>query len=266
MRAGTALAVLAVLAVKGRAPLTGYSREQFGPAWTDVNHNGCDTRDDILAAQLTDVTTDGRCRVMSGSEEDPYTNGSLYYVRGRSTVDIDHVVALGDAWQTGAQQLSLASRTAFANDPLNLLAVSVSANRAKGDADAASWLPKQRSYRCAYVARQVAVKARYHLWMTGAEHAAVAAILGGCPSQPAPSAGSARNHGPLTAPSPTATPTRTPVRTPTNTHTQSPTTTPPAVVHPGAFCAPEGATGATDRGTSMVCGPASDGRDRWHRR
>ncbi len=270
---GTALAVLAAVAVKGRAPLTGYAREQFGPPWTDVNHNGCDTRDDILAAQLTHVRTDGRCRVVSGSEADPYTNVSLYYVRGRSTVDIDHVVALGDAWQTGAQQLSVTTRTAFANDPLNLLAVSLAANRAKGDADAASWLPKQRSYRCAYVARQVAVKARYHLWMTRAEHVAIASILARCPTQAAPTAGSARNHMPWTAPTPTHTsaPTtshpKTQAPTPSRPPTQVPTTTtPPApvAVHPGSYCAPEGATGVTSRGTSMVCGPASDGRNRWH--
>ena len=252
-----------MVAVKGRAPLTGYSRAQFGPAWADVDHNGCDTRDDILATQLTHVVTDGGCRVMSGSEADPYTDASLYYVRGRSTVDIDHVVALGDAWQTGAQRLSLTMRTAFANDPLNLLAVSRSANRAKGDSDAASWLP-ERSYRCAYVARQVAVKARYHLWMTRAEHAAIASILAGCPTQPAPTAAGARNRAPLTPPTSTHTARPTPT---TRARPPAPTTTapPPAtVVHPGSFCSPEGATGVTDRGTSMVCGPASDGRDRWH--
>lgn len=104
--------MLTAVLVKGRASLTKYSREQFGPAWKDV-----DTRDDILAAQLTHVSSDGGCRVLSGSEADPYTNASLYYVCSRSTVDIDHVVALGDAWQTGTQQLSLITRTAFANDP-----------------------------------------------------------------------------------------------------------------------------------------------------
>ena len=183
--------MLKTLPVKGRAPMTGYTRARFGPAWTDDTtaaggHNGCGTRDDVLAAQLTQVTRSGRCRVTSGTETDPYSGTVLHYVRGHSTVDIDHVAALGDAWQTGAQQLSQQQRTALANDPFNLLAVSASVNRAKGDADAASWLPPAKSYRCAYVARQIAVKHRYKLWVTAAERAAMAAVLAKCPGQAVP--------------------------------------------------------------------------------
>ena len=199
---GTALSLLAMLAVKGRAPMTGYSRAQFGPAWSDatsasMGHNGCGTRDDILASQLNDVVKSGRCIVVSGSEVDPYTGTALHYVRGHSTVDIDHVAALGDDWQTGAQMLSLAVRTRLANDPLNLLAVQTSANRQKGDGDAATWLPKVKSYRCAYVARQVAVKYSYGLWVTPAERDAITRVLATCPMQQAPTTGA--GHGAVAA-------------------------------------------------------------------
>lgn len=255
---GTALALLAHLAVKGRAPMTGYTREQFGTAWADVNHNGCDTRDDVLSAQLQHVVKLDSCRVSSGTEVDPYTGVSLSYVRGRSTVDIDHVAALGDDWQTGAQKLTRTRRTALANDPLNLLAVSASANRQKGDADAASWLPKVKSYRCAYVARQVAVKYRYSLWVTRAEHDAIARVLSACPNEPAPTGEAPRGRLP-------ATPAPKPVAHPTPHPSPPPSSPPPAhVVHPGSFCAPKGATGVTAAGTAMTCGPASDGRNRWH--
>jgi hypothetical protein len=188
----TALSVVDRLVVKGRGPLTGYSRAQFGDAWADVNHNGCDTRDDILRRDLSARTlragTHG-CVVTSGRLRDPYTGAPLHYVRGHSDVDIDHVVALGDAWQMGAAHWTAGEREALANDPLNLLAVGASANRAKGDADAASWLPPRTSYRCAYVARQLAVKLKYHLAATGAEREAMHRVLDVCPRQPLPRAG-----------------------------------------------------------------------------
>ena len=158
--------VLETLAVKGRAAKTGYSRAQFGQTWADVDRNGCDTRNDILKRDLTSIvykagTRD--CVVLSGVIVDPYSEEKINFLRGNITsmeVQIDHVVALSDAWQKGAQKLSLTSRTAFANDPLNLLAVKGRLNSQKGDGDAATWLPPLKSYRCAYVARQVAVKAK----------------------------------------------------------------------------------------------------------
>jgi hypothetical protein len=218
--AGTALAALAAVPVKGRAPKTGYSRAQFGPAWSDVDRNGCDTRNDILARDLTGATvkpgTHG-CVVLSGTLAEPYAGRTLVFQRGQATssaVQIDHVVALSDAWQKGAQGWSADRRTAFANDPLNLLAVDGPLNEAKGDGDAATWLPPNRAYRCAYVARQVAVKRDYGLWMTQAEKDAIAAILGTCPTQPlpgrvvaerqvsAPAPASAPRPAPLPAPAP----------------------------------------------------------------
>ena len=189
--AATAANVLATLDVKGRAPMTGYDRERFGPDWPDVDRNGCDTRTDILVRDLVERRMSGRCLVLSGVLlPDPYTGRGLTYVRGRSVVDIDHVVALGNAWATGAQKVSLRTRTAFANDPLNLLAVSASANRQKGDGDAATWLPSSKRYRCAYVARQVAVKAKYRLWVTRAERDAILRVLSACPDQQVPVDGS----------------------------------------------------------------------------
>ena len=184
----TALAVLATLEVKGRAAKTGYDRDQFGQRWLDVDRNGCDTRNDILARDLTDATKSGPCKVLTGILADPFTATTINFVRGQDTsadVQIDHVVALSDAWQKGAQQLTADQRASFANDPLNLLAVDGPANLQKGDGDAATWLPKNKAFRCEYVARQVSVKATYGLWVTPAERDAIARILGDCPDQKA---------------------------------------------------------------------------------
>jgi hypothetical protein len=205
----TALAVLETLPVKGRAPQTGYDRDQFGPAWADVDRNGCDTRNDILSRDLTaEVYKPGTsdCVVLTGSLADPYTATTIAFERGDGTsVDIDHVVALGNSWQTGAFAWDVAKRTALANDPLNLLAVDYSANRQKGDGDAATWLPRNNAYRCAYVARQVAVKAAYGLWVTRAEHDAIDRVLSGCPDEPLPAAGApAPAPEPAPAPAPGA--------------------------------------------------------------
>jgi len=182
--------VLATLPVKGRAPETGYDRDQFGPQWADVDHNGCDTRNDVLARDLTaEAFKSGTqdCVVVTGTLADPYTAQTITFQKGDgSSVDIDHVVALSNGWQTGAFGWDEARRTAFANDPLNLLAVDYSANRQKGDGDAATWLPANRGYRCSYVARQVAVKAGYGLWVTQAEHDAIARVLETCPGEPVP--------------------------------------------------------------------------------
>lgn len=183
--------VLATLPIKGRAPKTGYDRAQFGQAWADVDRNGCDTRNDILKRDLTGITYTNSvpCKVQSGTLADPYTGSAISFVRGSATssaVQIDHVVALSDAWQKGAQQLTAEQRTAFANDPLNLQATDGPTNQQKGDGDAATWLPPNKGFRCEYVARQISVKATYGLWVTQAEHDAMARILGDCSGQLAP--------------------------------------------------------------------------------
>ena len=186
------LSIIEAQVTKGRAAKTGYTRAQFGQTWADVDRNGCDTRNDILKRDLTaevfkEKTRD--CVVLSGTLIDPFSGETINFVRGNVSsmeVQIDHVVALSNAWQTGAFKLSIKERTAFANDPMNLLAVKGRLNSQKGDGDAATWLPPKKSYRCAYVARQVAVKAKYGLWLTAAEKAAIEKIITTCPKQLVP--------------------------------------------------------------------------------
>jgi hypothetical protein len=188
----TAVAVLETLAVKGRAPKTGYERSQFGPAWSDVDRNGCDTRNDILYRDLSSIKyKDGtkECVVQSGILIDPYSGEKISFLRGVATsseVQIDHVVALSNAWQTGAFKLTYDKRLAFANDPMNLLAVKGRLNSQKGDGDAATWLPPRKNIRCAYVAQQIVVKAKYGLWVTKPEKAAMLNLLDQCPGFKAP--------------------------------------------------------------------------------
>jgi hypothetical protein len=190
-RPGSALKALDKIQVKGRAPNTGYSRAKFGPAWKDTDHNGCDQRNDILHRDLTNETFRAGthdCVVVSGTLIDRYTGKTISFRKSAaSAVQIDHVVPLQNAWVTGAYRWSIEKRTALATDPLNLLAVGGSVNESKGSGDAATWLPRA-SYRCAYVARQVAVKAKYGAWMTPAEHNAIQRILSACPEQKLPAA------------------------------------------------------------------------------
>ncbi len=183
--ASEALRTLNTLPVKGRAPKTGYSRAQFGDAWSDIDHNGCDTRNDILNRDLTakQHKNPRGCVVISGILNDPYTGKVINFMRGKDTseqVQIDHVVALSDAWQSGAQEISAQERLQLANDPENLLAVDGPANQQKSDSDAATWLPANTSFRCPYVARQIRVKAKYHLWVKPAEKEAMINVLTPC--------------------------------------------------------------------------------------
>ena len=182
-----ALSVLNKIEIKGRAPQTNYSREQFGGDWSE--NNGCDTRNIILFRDLKDARVDDKCNVTNGVLDDPYTAKTIIFVRGSGTsgdVQIDHVVALSDAWQKGAKQLTREERVIFANDPLELLAVDGPANLQKSGSDAASWFPPNKAFRCQYVARQVAVKFKYKLWVTNAESDAIRNILMGCPTQTVP--------------------------------------------------------------------------------
>src|SRR4051794_5955721 len=208
----SALAALAAVEVKGRAPRIGYNRDLFGSGWVDTDHNGCDTRNDILSRDLTGETYKPGthdCVVLSGTLTDPYSATAIAFTRGQGTSDgvqIDHVVPLSDAWQKGAQGWTAAQRTAFGNDPLNLLAVDGGLNMQKSDGDAATWLPPNRSYRCAYVARQVAVKVTYGLWMTQAEKNAIATILATCPNEPLPGGVVAAIPAPAPKPAPAPAP------------------------------------------------------------
>ena len=168
---------LAQLEVKGRAPKTGYSREQFYKSWTTKDY--CSTAENILHRDLTDVVEGADCRVVSGLLHDPYTGVDIPYRPG-SAIQIDHVVALGNAWVTGAQYWTPEQRKAYANDPLVLLAVSGAANAAKQDGDAATWLPPNKGFRCTYVTLQIRIKVKYGLWVTPPEKEAMQQVLHSC--------------------------------------------------------------------------------------
>ena len=181
-----AIDILEKLAVKGRAPKTGYSREEFYNGWPTVD--GCNLRQRIIKRDFGDTAVLDGCTVISGEYLEPYTGKTVVFTEKSeisSKVQIDHVVALSDAWQKGAQYMDKDVRYQIATDPLNLLAVDSSANQQKSDGDAATWLPKNKKFRCEYVARQVSVKYKYSLWVTKAEKEAIAGILEKCPNEPA---------------------------------------------------------------------------------
>ena len=183
-----ALVALNNLEVKGRAPKTGYARSQF-PHWSDPDRNGCDARNDTLKRDLTNVTYKvgtRECKVIAGQLLDPFSGKVITFSTTKVVIDIDHVVALSNAWQTGAAYFDKSKRSQIANDPLNLLAVDSKLNRQKGDGDAATWLPPSKAFRCEYVARQVAVKAKYGLWVTQPEKVAIDKILSTCVGQKLP--------------------------------------------------------------------------------
>lgn len=183
----TALALLEKLKVKALGSQSGYDREgDFGEAWIDVDGNGCDTRNDILRRDFEKITRDDWCIIYTGVIDDPYTGETINFTRGRGTslaVQIDHIVALSNAWKTGAKKWSEEKRIAFANDPLNLVAVDGPTNGAKGDDSADWWLPPRRKVWCWYVAHQVSVKYEYGLWITADEKVAMKEVLSTCPNQ-----------------------------------------------------------------------------------
>ncbi len=176
-----AISNLDTLEVKGRSPKTNYERSQFGNGWS-TNDDGCHTRNKILKRDLSETTQNDKCQILTGKLTDPYSSKEIIFSRANnsSAIQIDHVVALSDAWQKGAQQLSYEKRVELANDPLNLLSVDGPTNQQKGDGDAATWLPPNKSFRCQYIDRQISVKKRYGLWVTDAEKSAMNQILQNC--------------------------------------------------------------------------------------
>lgn len=180
-----AVDILELLEVKGRAPKTGYAREEFYSGWPTVE--GCSLRQRILKRDLGESAVLDGCNVVAGEFNEPYT-GEHMVLKERAEVSklqIDHVVALSDAWQKGAQYKTKEVRYEIATDPLNLLAVEGKANNQKSDGDAATWLPANKRFRCQYVARQVSVKYKYELWVTEAEKQAISRVLENCPREPA---------------------------------------------------------------------------------
>lgn len=185
---GPAAEVLGELDVRPAGSMAGYDREQFGQRWSDDvsvagGRNGCDTRNDVLRRDLEGLRVESGtqgCVALSGTLTEPYTGQVLPFQRGEdsgSQIHVDHLVSLGNAWGTGAQDLSPQQRQDLANDPLNLWAVDGRQNQSKGDAAADEWLPEDVLARCRLVAHQVAVKARYGLWVTPPERDAMTRVL-----------------------------------------------------------------------------------------
>lgn len=182
-----AVTILSRLEIKGRAPKTGYSRDAFYSGWPDIE--GCSLRQRIIKRELGDqaqLDTDN-CTVIAGELDESYTGSHLVFHEKSdfsSSLQVDHIVALSDAWQKGAQYLDEETRYQIATDPLNLLAVDSKANQGKSDGDAATWLPPNKAFRCQYIARQISVKYKYQLWVTSAEHNAMSRVLETCPNEP----------------------------------------------------------------------------------
>lgn len=194
---GPAVTLLMTLAVRSEeeggseSVDASYSRDAFRYQQIDADGNGCMIRDDILARDLTHIqfSKQKRCQVESGNLEDPYTGKTIAFQRGQATsslVQIDHVVALHDAWSSGAKNWPVSKRTRFGNDPFNLLAVEGKANQDKSDKHAGKWLPSNKAYQCGYVARQIAIKAKYGLSVTAKEKQGMLRTLHYCPGQPLP--------------------------------------------------------------------------------
>ncbi|MHA7134736.1 GmrSD restriction endonuclease domain-containing protein [Oerskovia turbata] len=235
----SALATIALLEVGDRDQSLTFSPTAFGARFADTDGNGCDTRNDTLARSMSGVSfapgaTD--CVVLTGLLADPYSGGDIAFERGplsSGKVQVDHVVPLTDAWQKGAQGWDAPRREAFANDPLNILAVSGELNQQKGDGDASAWLPPNEAFHCAYAARQVGVKHTYGLRVTSSEKAALVAILSTCPGEPLP-AGSTLPppRDPVLPPAPKPRPTPTPTPEPPPAVEPPPAPAPPPVPVP----------------------------------
>ncbi len=144
-----------------------FDRELFGPAWKDVDRNGCDQRNDVLRRDLTKLHTKpgtNGCVAASGVLTSQYTGKTVHFTRGDDEVQIDHVVALAEAWRTGAYAWDRAERERFANDPFNLEAVESAVNESKGDDPPIYWLPDVE--QCDFVNRYVSIKDLYRLGIT----------------------------------------------------------------------------------------------------
>ncbi|MGL3806439.1 HNH endonuclease family protein [Paeniglutamicibacter sp. R2-26] len=259
----SALTTLEALPVKGKAAATGYDRNgKFGNGWKDSDGNKCDERQDTLKRDMSKVKyKDGRnCQLASGTLNDAYTGTTINWKVNSGSVDIDHVVALKNVWISGGQKLTQEQRVAVANDPLNLMASQASANRSKGDDNAAEWLPSYKPFRCQYVATQIGVKKKYALSVTAAEKDAMKRVLRGCPTQKTAAVSPIKLSGksPSVAPS---------TSKPAPTKAPSTTTAKPRQVSPGAYCAKAdaGLTGVGKKnGKTYTCkASGTEARLRW---
>lgn len=156
----------------------------FGPAWADVDHNGCDTRNDMLRRDLTHIAIrEGThdCVVIAGRYDEPYTGAIMTFSKARaSEIQIDHLVPLHAAWMLGAFRWSPELRLAYANDPIVLISSSGPANQEKGDRLADAWKPTNRSAWCTYAANTVVIHHKYVLPVTPSERSALKRMLATC--------------------------------------------------------------------------------------
>ncbi|MGW7244581.1 HNH endonuclease family protein [Streptomyces sp. NPDC054804] len=162
----------------------GYSRDKFRH-WTDADKNGCNTRAEVLLEEaVTAPEVSAKCALTGGSWYSPYDDR---YLDSASKLDVDHLVPLAEAWDSGASAWTAKQREAYANDlddPRALIAVSAASNRSKADKDPTGWLPPYAGYWCTYVTDWVADKTRYQLSIDPTEQTALTERLAACPDQP----------------------------------------------------------------------------------
>jgi len=261
--------LLALLEVRPEVTSPAYERSLFRH-WVDADSDCQDTRVEVLAREDRSDTRHG-CRTVTGAWSS-WLDGRTF--TAARSLDVDHLVALKEAWGSGAYAWPSSMREAYANDlgyEWALRAVSASSNRSKSDRDPAEWLP-MRAVRCDYVSRWMAVKYRWSLAVDERERAAIAKVLdGGCASRvtslPARVAASEHGGSSTTTPPP-VTPPSVPPPVPASSLPSEPPVAPVAdrPVHPGAFCAPAGATGLSVKGVAYVCRSSeTDARNRWRR-
>ena len=271
---GSAIGLLQNIRVENERG-AGYVRALF-EHWRDIDGDGCDSREQVLKRDSVTLprVDPYKCKVVAGDWVSPY-DGMRW--SNPTDIDIDHVVALKEAWDSGAWAWSSATRKAYANDTSDrrtLLAVTDSVNQQKSDKDPSNWVPPLKSYLCTYLGNWISVKARWNLSMDQSEWGRIKILLGtSCaglviaPWSEAPLMGTMITSPTATSPAATSPTVTSPAAT-------SPSATSPAstgvTVYPGAWCKPEGATGVYSNGKSYVCAKTnasgvaySDGRARW---
>lgn len=167
-----------------------YVRDAFGSPWTDIDHNGCNQRDDVLLRDARPgtmtVQRQGRCDhdVLAGTWVDPYTGRTLVFtdlkdLSQAQAIQIDHIVPLAEAWVSGADTWNPERRLAYANALFDLLAVDGPTNASKGASDPAAWRPR-KGYQCQYAIRWIAIKQHWSLAVDPSEVRALKEMLGFC--------------------------------------------------------------------------------------
>ena len=274
---GSAIGVLQNIRVQNERG-NGYVRALF-EHWRDIDGDGCDSRQQVLKRDSVTLpqVDPYSCKVIAGDWESPY-DGARW--SDPTDIDIDHVVALKEAWDSGAWAWSSAMRKAYANDTSDkrtLLAVTDNVNQRKSDKDPSNWTPPLKSYLCTYLGNWISVKARWNLSMDKSEWGRIKNLLNSscaglviAPWSAVPQSATIVTTPVATSPATTSTATATTAKsTPTTTNVPAQVG---VSVYPGAWCKPEGATGMYTNGKSYVCAKTnasgvaySDGRARWRR-